>query len=73
MRTLLTFIAFFIGTADLFACKVCMGDPESPMMQGMSNGILFLLVIIAGVLAAFGAFFVYIKRRGEIAQALETA
>jgi hypothetical protein len=44
------------------ACPVCYGDPESDMGKGVTNGVLFLLAIIGGVLAGVAGitgFFMY--------------
>jgi hypothetical protein len=40
-----------------WACQVCFGDPNSAMSIGASWGILLLLGITGGVLAAFASFF----------------
>jgi hypothetical protein len=47
----------------LIACAVCFGASDSLQFKGMQVGILVLLGFTACVLAAFGAFFVYLKRR----------
>ena len=49
-------------------CAVCFGDPSSPQAQGTSNAILFLLVVVAGVLASFAAFFVCLMKRSRLAE-----
>lgn len=48
------------------ACSVCLGDPNSPHMQGVNNAILFLLAVTLGVLAAFVCFFVCLWRRSRL-------
>lgn len=48
------------------ACPVCFGAGEavdSPMVQGMNNGILVLLGVIGGVQVGFVAFFWGVRRR----------
>jgi hypothetical protein len=47
------------------ACPVCFGQSDSPMAQGVNMGIYFLLAVVAGVLAAFASFFVYLARRAK--------
>ena len=47
------------------ACPVCFGDPDSPMVHGMNNGILALLGVVAVVQMGFVAMFVSIWRRGK--------
>jgi hypothetical protein len=48
------------------ACPVCFGQSDSPMAQGVNMGIYFLLAVVAGVLAAFAAFIVYLARRARV-------
>lgn len=50
-----------------WACQVCFGDPNSSMSIGASWGILLLLGITAGVLAAFASFFLYLLKRSRTA------
>jgi len=48
------------------ACPVCFGQNDSPLAQAMNSGIIFMLVIVAGVLAAFASFFIYLMRRAKL-------
>ena len=41
-----------IALQSVLACPVCFGQSDSPMAWAMNTGILFMLVIIVGVLAA---------------------
>ncbi len=50
-----------------WACQVCFGDPNSSMSIGASWGILVLLGITGGVLAAFASFFLYLLKRSRMA------
>ena len=45
------------------ACPVCYGAPDSASTQGMTAAIFSLLGVTGGVLAAFGAMFLRIRRR----------
>lgn len=45
------------------ACPVCFGASDDPMAQGLNNGILFLLVVVAAVQGGFAALFFGIRRR----------
>lgn len=48
------------------ACPACfgaMGETESPMAEGMNNGILVLLGVVGVVQGGFAAFFVALWRR----------
>ena len=51
------------GLAD--ACAVCYGDPDSALAQGMNNGILVLLGIVAVVQVGFVALFLSIRQRSK--------
>ncbi len=51
------------------ACSVCFGNPDSPHTQGMRGAIFFLLTIIGGVLVAFAAFFLRLRRLSRLAGA----
>jgi hypothetical protein len=46
---------------------VCFGQNDSPLAQAMNSGIIFMLVVVAGVLAAFASFFIYLMRRARLA------
>ena len=48
------------------ACPVCFGQNDSPLAQAMNMGILAMLIVVAGVLAAFAAFFMYLMRRAKV-------
>ena len=47
------------------ACPVCFGNPDSPLTQGTSNGILFLLGVIGLVQIGFVALFITFWRRAR--------
>ena len=51
------------GQAD--ACAVCYGAADSPLTEGVNNGILFLLAVVAFVQVGFVALFVSIRRRAR--------
>ena len=55
-----------LGAAEpAMACPVCFGESDSPMAQGMNNGILLLLGVIGSVQIGFVALFVSFRRRGK--------
>jgi hypothetical protein len=61
MRKLLAVATVVAGVSlprSAHACAVCFGQSDSPMAVATNMGIFTLLVVIVGVLAAFGAFFV---------------
>ena len=49
------------------ACPVCFGQNDSPLAAAMNMGIIFMLLIVAGVLTAFASFFIYLMRRAKAA------
>jgi hypothetical protein len=55
------------------ACPVCFGDANEPMTIAATNGIWFMLGIVAAMLTAFGTFFVYLVRRARLAARLADA
>ncbi len=65
-----------IGVAGLLAaaaqpamaCPVCFGATDSPMAEGMNNGIFFLLGVIGMVQIGFVALFISFRRRGKAYQ-----
>ena len=53
--------------STLVACAVCFGASDSLQFKGAQVGILVLLAVTTCMLVAFGAFFVYLKRRIDAA------
>jgi hypothetical protein len=49
------------------ACPVCFGATEGALVTGSTLGILALLLVTVGVLGAFGAFFLTLRRRAQAA------
>jgi hypothetical protein len=58
-------LAMLAAPRAAFACPVCFGENDSPMALAMNMGILFMLIIVAGVLGAFASFFIYLIRRAR--------
>jgi hypothetical protein len=54
----------------LYACSVCFGDPNSPLVQGAKYGVMFLAAIIYTVLFTMAGIVYFWYRR---AKALEGA
>jgi polyferredoxin len=48
------------------ACPVCFGQNDSPLASAMNLGIFMMLLVVAGVLAAFASFFIYLMRRQRL-------
>lgn len=78
-KTLRVFVASWLPLVlilgfprSALACPVCFGQNDSPLAQAMNFGIIAMLVVVAGVLAAFASFFIYLMRRaGLVAQQSE--
>lgn len=47
-------LGVLMSAVDAFACSVCYGDPDSPMVKGAEAGVLFLAVVVYGVLMGMG-------------------
>jgi heme/copper-type cytochrome/quinol oxidase subunit 2 len=60
-------ILLFAVPRAALACPVCFGQNDSPLAAAMNMGIVFMLVIVAGVLTAFASFFIYLMRRARAA------
>jgi len=50
------------------ACAVCFGRTDSPLGKGLHWGVLALLAFVFAMLAAFGAFAVYLAKRSTAAE-----
>jgi protein-S-isoprenylcysteine O-methyltransferase Ste14 len=48
------------------ACPVCFGQNDSPLATAMNLGIIAMLAVVVGVLAAFAYFFIYLMRRARL-------
>jgi len=69
MRNPLLILLVLLGAPRVaLACPVCFGQNDSPMAQAMNLGILLMLVVVAGVLASFAAFFISLVRRARLAE-----
>ena len=49
----------------LFACTVCFGAADGVLLTSARLGVLVMLGVTAGVLAAFAAFFLRLRRAGR--------
>ena len=64
---LLTLLVMLGAPRVALACPVCFGQNDSPLAQAMNLGILLMLIVVAGVLAGFAAFFISLVRRARLA------
>ena len=68
LRTTSVLAGFLLAAPGTgWACQVCFGDPNSAMSIGASWGILVMIGITGGVLAAFASFFLYLLKRSRMA------
>ena len=65
MRTAVLALLVLATPRVVLACPVCFGQSDSPMASAANLAIVFMLVIVGGVLAAFASFFVYLMRRAR--------
>ena len=63
-----TLITLFVLAAPrvALACPVCFGQNDSPMARAANLSIVAMLVVVAGVLAAFASFFIHLMRRARL-------
>ena len=69
MRATLLTALLLAAPRVALACPVCFGQNDSPMAAAANLAIVVMLVIVGGVLTAFGSFFIYLRRRARIAAA----
>jgi hypothetical protein len=53
------------GNSSLFACPVCFGAAESPLIDGAKLGVLVMVAITLAVQGAFVGFFLYLRNRAK--------
>ena len=53
------------GSSSAFACPVCFGALETPLIDGAKLGVLVLLAITLAVQGAFVGFFLYLRKRAK--------
>jgi heme/copper-type cytochrome/quinol oxidase subunit 2 len=59
-------LVILLGAAEpVWACAVCFGAPDDPMVKGVNNGIWVLLGLVAFVQAGFVAMFWSFRRRAR--------
>jgi hypothetical protein len=49
----------------LVACTVCFGAADGPLIASARTGVLVMVAVTCGVLAAFAAFFVRVAKKGD--------
>lgn len=58
-------ILLIVLISSLYPCAVCYGAPDHPVTQGMNNGILFLLFIVAFVLSSIAGSIIVLMKRAK--------
>jgi len=69
----LALLAGLLAAPASQACAVCFGQTDSPLGKGLHWGVLVLLAVIFLMLAAFGAFAVFLARRAAVVDAERAA
>jgi hypothetical protein len=64
-KTLVT-LGLLAAPRAALACPVCFGQSDSPLAWGVNMGVFMMLGLVAVVLSAFAAFFVYLMRRARL-------
>jgi hypothetical protein len=54
-----------LGGASVFACPLCFGAEETPLINGAKLGVLVMLGVLFAVQGAFVAFFLYLRKRAK--------
>jgi hypothetical protein len=57
--------AAIVGGSSAFACPVCFGAAETPMIEASQLGVLVLLAITLAVQGGFVGFFIFLRRRAK--------
>ena len=53
------------GSSSVFACPVCFGALETPMIDGAKLGVVVMLGVLFAVQGGFVAFFLHLRRRAK--------
>lgn len=53
------------GSSSVFACPLCFGAQETPLIDGAKLGVLVMLGVLFAVQGAFVAFFLYLRKRAK--------
>jgi hypothetical protein len=71
--SILFLLAMLAAPRLALACPVCFGNSDAPMAKATNLGIFMMLIVVAGMLASFAAFFIYLNRRARmVARSQET-
>ena len=59
-------LSWFFASGVALACPVCFSTTDPQVARGSNLAILALLGTTFGVLGAFAAFFIHLKRRSQL-------
>ena len=59
------------GPATVYACPVCFGAEETPVIDGTKLGVLVMVIVTLVVQGGFVGFFLYLRRRAKRMAELE--
>jgi hypothetical protein len=57
--------SLLVGSSAAFACPVCFGAEDSPLVDGTKAGVWVMLAITVAVQAGFVGFFLYLRKRAK--------
>ena len=61
-----TLAILFLGIIrSASACAVCIGNPKSPMVRSMNDGVWLLLAVVGIVLVGFAGLFLFWRHRAK--------
>jgi len=67
LKLVTVLVVFYVEMLqNSWACSVCFGDPNSPMVHGAKAGVVVLLGIVCGVLGGILAVAVFWIRRARL-------
>jgi hypothetical protein len=53
------------SSAVVFACAICFGAADSPLLDAARLGVLVMVGVTCTMLGAFGLFFIRVARRSR--------
>jgi hypothetical protein len=59
---------WMVGRGSAFACPVCFGQADGPMIDAARLGVWLLLAVVLFLQGGFAAFFLYLRRRAREAE-----
>ena len=69
MRKTLIWGALIVGlllvAAESFACPVCFGESDDPIIKGLESSVLFMVGITYALILGGAATFIFLRRRAR--------